>query len=222
MDAAFRRGGEAQRGAPRGATPSRGLKTKNPPRAGLSHFVLRTFLQRSCSVAILFAAIMVYQGSPFGATVIPNGPLPLTALPSVTTPALVILAALPEVSCVNQTLPSGEAAMPEGPVSATGNSVTELLAGLSRPTAWGVNRAVNQTCPSEATVMSRGTTVREPLVVGVRVMAPVVALMRTMLLLPGRLTSPDSVNHALPAGSTATSAGVFCAGTDVSAPFEMW
>jgi hypothetical protein len=36
-----------------------------------------------------------------GATAIPNGPLPLTALPSVMTPALVMLAALPLVSWVN-------------------------------------------------------------------------------------------------------------------------
>ncbi len=64
---------------------------------------------------------------------------------------------------VNHTVPSGEAAMPEGPVFVTGKSVTELLDGLRRPTAWGVNRAVNQTCPSEATVMlargHRGGTV---------------------------------------------------------------
>ena len=49
-------------------------------------------------MATLFAAIMVYQGSPLGATVIPNGLLPFTTLPSVMTPALVILAALPLVS----------------------------------------------------------------------------------------------------------------------------
>src|SRR4029453_10680161 len=110
----------------------------------------------------LFAAIMVYQGSPLGATAIPNGPLPLTALPSVMTPALVILAALPRVSWVNHTVPSGEAAMPDGPVFVTGKSVTELLDGLRRPTAWGVNRAVNQTCPSRATGMSRGATVVGP------------------------------------------------------------
>src|SRR4029453_5792803 len=105
---------------------------------------------RSCSVAILFAAIIVYQGAPAGATVIPNGPLSLTALPSVMTPALVMPAALPLVSWVNHTVPSDEAAMPEGPVLFTGNSVTELLDGSRRPTAWGVNRAVNQTCPSGA------------------------------------------------------------------------
>jgi hypothetical protein len=82
---------------------------------------------RSCSVAILFAAIIVYHGSPLGATVIPNGPLPLTALPSVMTPALVILAALPLVSWVNHTVPSGEAAMPEGPV---------LSRGTASPSCW--------------------------------------------------------------------------------------
>src|SRR6185295_8159633 len=110
---------------------------------------------------------MVYQGSPLGATVIPNGPLPLTALPSVMTPALVILAALPKVSWVNHTVPSGEAAIPEGPVFVTGKRVTELLVGLRRPTAWGVNRAVNQTCPSVSMVMCRRATVVEPSVVGV-------------------------------------------------------
>ena len=41
------------------------------------------------------AANMVYQGSPLGATVIPNGWLPLTALASVMTPTLSILAMLP-------------------------------------------------------------------------------------------------------------------------------
>src|SRR6187549_3926523 len=128
---------------------------------------------------------MVYQGSPLGATVIPNGPLPLTTLPSVMTPALVILAALPLVSCVNHTVPSGEAAMPEGPVFATGKRVTELLDGLRRPTACGVNRAVNQTWPSEATVRSRGATVVEPSVVGILVTVPVTASIRPMLLVPG-------------------------------------
>src|SRR3954468_10488098 len=102
---------------------------------------------------------MVYQGSPLGATVIPNGPLPLTALPSVMTPALVMLAALPLVSWVNHTVPSGEAAMPEGPVFAAGNSVTALAGGARRATACGVNRAVSQACASEATVMLRGATV---------------------------------------------------------------
>src|SRR3954453_4345557 len=160
---------------------------------------------------------MVYQGSPLGATVIPNGPLPLTALPSVITPALLILAALPLVSWVNHTVPSGEAAMPEGPLSVTRNSVSELLDGLRRPTAWGVNRAVNQTWPSEATVMSRGTTVVTPSVVDVLVAAPPAAGMRPMLVVPGELTSPDSVNHALPEASTATSAGL-AAVVDVNCP----
>src|SRR5215216_8153496 len=176
---------------------------------------------RSCSVAILLAAIMVYQGSPLGATVIPNGPLPLTALPSVMTPALVILAALPLVSWVNHTVPSGEAAMPEGPVLVTGNSVTELFDGLRRPTAWGVNRAVNQTWPSEATVMLRGATVVEPSVVGVVVTVPVAASMRPMLLVPGALTSPGWVNQALPATSTATSAGSET-GNDANCPSARW
>src|SRR5215213_4742430 len=123
------------------------------------------------------------------------------------TPSFVIRAALPLVSCVNHTEPSGEAAMPEGPVFATRKSVTELSDGLRRPTAWGVNRAVNQTCPSEATVMSRGATVVVPSVVAVNVTAPVAASIRPMLLVPGALTSPGWVNQALPATSTATSPG---------------
>src|SRR6187551_1973038 len=123
------------------------------------------------------------------------------------TPSFVIRAALPRVSCVNHTLPSGEAAMPEGPVFATGKSVTELSEGSRRPTAWGVNRAVNQTWPSAATVTSRGATVVVPSVVGVVVTAPVAASIRTMVLVPGALTSPGWVNQALPAASTVTSPG---------------
>lgn len=53
---------------------------------------------RSCSVAILFAAIMVYQGLPSGATVTPNGSLPFTVLPWVITPVLPMLAMLSVVS----------------------------------------------------------------------------------------------------------------------------
>src|SRR5215211_98351 len=109
--------------------------------------------------------------------------------------------------------------MPEGPVSITGKSVTELSDGLRRPTACGVNRAVNQTCPSAATVMSRGATVVEPSVVGVVVTAPVAVSIRPMLLVPGALTSPGWVNQALPATSTATSAGSET-GNDVNCPFE--
>ena len=45
----------------------------------------------------------------------PNGSRPLTALTSVITPALSILAMLPFVDWVNQTVPSGDAAMPPGP-----------------------------------------------------------------------------------------------------------
>jgi hypothetical protein len=96
-----------------------------------------------------------------------------------------------------------------------------LLDGLRRPTAWGVNRAVNQTCPSEATVTLRGATVVEPSVVGVVVTAPVAASIRPMLLVPGALTSPGWVNQALPAMSTATSAGSET-GNDVNCPFERW
>src|SRR4051812_36966765 len=105
----------------------------------------------------------------------PNGPLFFTTLASVITPALVMLAMLPFVPWVNQTDPSGEDAMPSGPTLVSGNRVTELSTGLRRPTAWGVNRAVNQTCPSAATVIARGATVVEPSVVGVLVTAPVTA-----------------------------------------------
>src|SRR4029453_17113399 len=90
--------------------------------------------------------------------------------------------------------------------------------GLRRPTAWVVNRAVNQTCPSEATVMLRGATVVEPSMVGVVVTAPVAASIRPRLLVPGALTSPGWVNQALPATSTATSAGS-TTGDEVNCPF---
>src|SRR5262245_22680419 len=149
-----------------------------------------------------------------------NGPLLLTTFPSVMTPALVMLATLPMVSWVNQTVLSGAAAMPAGPTLVRGNNVTALLGGLTRPTACGVNLAVNQTSPSVATVMSRGATVIVPSVVGVLVMAPVTASIRPMLLVPGALTSPGSVNHALPAASTATSPGSL-AGVEVNCPVEM-
>src|SRR6185295_19244323 len=97
--------------------------------------------------------------------------------------------------------------------------VTTPVDGLRRPTAWGVNRAVNQTCPSEATVMLRGATVVEPSVVGVVVTAPVAASMRPMLLVPGAFTSPGWVNQAWPATSTATSAGSDT-GNGVNCPSE--
>src|SRR4029453_9462279 len=177
---------------------------------------------RSCRVATLFAASMAYQGSPLAATVIPNGPLPLTALPSVMTPALVMRAALPLVSWVNHTVPSGAAAMPEGPgLLGVRKMVATPVDGSRRPTAWGVNRAVNQTCPSEATVMLRGATVVEPSLVGVVVTAPVAASIRPRLLVPGALTSPGWVNQALPATSTATSAGS-TTGDEVNCPFARW
>src|SRR5436190_1991329 len=98
---------------------------------------------------------MVYQGSPLGATVIPNGPLPLTALPSVTTPALVILAALPKVSWVNHTVPSGEAAMPEGPVLLVPGALTspgwvnQALPPTSTATSAGSETGNDVKCPSE-------------------------------------------------------------------------
>src|SRR5262245_45580914 len=110
--------------------------------------------------------------------------------------------------------------MPDGPVFVTGKRVTELLDGLRRPTAWGVNRAVNHTCPSSATVTSRGATVVEPSVVGVVVTAPVAASIRPMMLVPGALTSPGCVNQALPFTSTATSPGSET-GNDVNCALEI-
>jgi hypothetical protein len=90
------------------------------------------------------ALIIVYQGLPLGATVIPNGSLFLTTLPSVTTPSSVILAMLPSVVWVNHTEPSaGEAAMSCGPgLSVSGNSRTSFVSGASSavsssPTPWG-------------------------------------------------------------------------------------
>src|SRR4051794_15794680 len=104
------------------------------------------------------------------------------------TPALSILATFPLVVWLNQTVPSGDAAMPSGPgLLGVRKRVTAPLPGLRRPTAWGVNLAVNQTCPSDATVMLCGATVVEPLVVGVSVTAPVTASIRPMLLVPGAL-----------------------------------
>jgi hypothetical protein len=78
----------------------------------------------------------VYQGSPFGATVTPNGVLPLTLFPSVTVPADVIRATLPASDCANQPEPSGAAAIPSGPVLASANSVTAPVAG-SRKQPYG-------------------------------------------------------------------------------------
>ena len=45
----------------------------------------------------MLASNIVYQGSPLGATVIPNGKLFFTTLPSVMVPESVILATLPLV-----------------------------------------------------------------------------------------------------------------------------
>ena len=104
------------------------------------------------------AASIVYQGSPSGSTVIPNGWLPFTVFVSVIVPSLVIRAALPLVVCVNQTEPSGAAAMSCGPTSVSGNSVTTPVAGSRRPTPWGVKRAVNQMRPSVAIASERGTS----------------------------------------------------------------
>jgi hypothetical protein len=66
-----------------------------------------------------------------GATVKPNGSLFLTTLPSVMTPASVIWAMLPLVVWVNQTVPSGDAAMPSGPTLVSGNSDARTPAPLS-------------------------------------------------------------------------------------------
>ena len=99
--------------------------------------------------------------------------------------------------------------------------VTPPVAGSRRPTACGVNRAVNQTCPSAATVMLCGATAVDSSLVGVLVTAPVAASMRPMLPVPGALTSPGWVNQALPAASTATSAGSET-GNDVNYPSASW
>jgi hypothetical protein len=63
--------------------------------------------------------------------------------------------------------------------------------------------------------MARGATVVEPSVVAVLVTAPLTGSIRPTVLVPGALTSPGSVNHALPAVSTATSEGSL-AGKDVN------
>src|ERR671912_487344 len=108
-------------------------------------------------VAILFAFNIVYQGSPLGATVMPNGSLFLTTLPSVMTPSSVIRAMLPLVDWVNHTEPSEEAAMPSGPTFVSGNSRTLLfVSGSSSPTPCGAKRAVNQMSRWEGPVSCRG------------------------------------------------------------------
>src|ERR687894_1069685 len=150
----------------------------------------------NCKVAILLAASIVYQGSPLGATVMPNGSLFLTTLPSVMTPASVIRAMLPLVDWVNHTEPSEEAAMPSGPTFVSGNSRTLFVSGSSSPTPCGVKRAVNHISSSEATVSWRGVSW-----VGVTVTAPVAGLSSPI---PG---ASGAVNHTLPPESTATSAG---------------
>ena len=122
--------------------------------------------------------------------------LEMTTLLSVTTPASVIWAVLPLVVWVNQTVPSGEAAMPSGPTLVSGNSVTSPVAGTSRPTPCGVKRAVNQMSPSAAMVSCRGTSV-----VGVIVTAPVAG---SSLPIPG---SSGAVNQTIPASSTTVSLG---------------
>ena len=84
-------------------------------RAGVAQEPRPFTIYLSCKVAILFAAIIVYRGSPSGATVMPNGSLPLTTLPSVMTPSSVIWAMFSLVVWVNQIGPSGDAAIPSGP-----------------------------------------------------------------------------------------------------------
>src|SRR5918997_2264308 len=150
----------------------------------------------NCKVAILLAASIVYQGSPLGATVMPNGSLFLTTLPSVMTPASVIRAMLTLVVWVNHTEPSGEAAMPSGPTETSRNSRTLFVSGSSSPTPCGTKRAVNQMSPSEATVSCRGVRT-----VGVTVTAPVAG---SSLPIPG---SRGAVNQTNPAASTTTSIG---------------
>jgi hypothetical protein len=116
--------------------------------------------QRSWNSAILFADIIVNQGSPWVSTVMPNGSLPLTALDSVMTPALVIRATCPlgRQREPDRTVGGGPA-MPSGPPLAIGNTVISFVAGFSRETACGSKRVVNQTWPSVATVISRGKPV---------------------------------------------------------------
>ena len=140
-----------------------------------------------------------YQGSPSGATVMPNGSLPFTTLPSVITPSSVIRAMLPLVFCVNQTVPSGDAAMPSGPTLVSGNSVTSPVAGTSRPTPAGCYRQSDSKpdIPSVAMVSCRGVRVT----VGVTVTAPVSG---SSLPIPG---SRGAVNQTNPAASTTASLG---------------
>ena len=106
-------------------------------------------------MATLFAAIIVYQGWPFAATTIPNGWLPLTTFASVITPAFVMLAMFPFVVWVNHMDPSGAAVTACGPSVVRGKMVTVPVAGSRRPTACGVNLALNHPCPSVATAMPR-------------------------------------------------------------------
>jgi hypothetical protein len=78
-------------------------------------------------VAILLALIIVNQGSPLVATVIPVGSLPLTAFDWVViTPSGVIRAMFPAVERVNYIEPSGAGAMSSGPPS-TGNNCTAFV-----------------------------------------------------------------------------------------------
>src|SRR5207249_3975970 len=78
----------------------------------------------------LVRAGSVYHGSPLGAIVIPKDSLPLMLRPSVIAPSAVIRAMLPATDWANHTEPSGDAAMPSGPVpDARGNSVTWLVDG---------------------------------------------------------------------------------------------
>src|SRR5829696_1447886 len=106
----------------------------------------------------------------------------------------------PLVVWVNQTVPSGDAAMPSGPTLVSGNSVTAPVAspgtGTSRPTPCGTKRAVNQISPSAAMVSCRGTRS-----VGVTVTEPVAG---SSLPIPG---VPGAVNHTNPPASTTASAG---------------
>ncbi len=69
-----------------------------------------------------------------------------------------MLAMLPLAVWVNQTVPSGDAAMSSGPGwLGVGNVPTTPVTGSSRPTpCWVVNLEVNQIWPSVAMVICRG------------------------------------------------------------------
>src|SRR5829696_9373898 len=158
-------------------------------------------------MAILSESSIVNQGSPLGATVIPKGPLPLTAFDWVViTPSGVIRAMFPASKRVNHIEPSAAGAMSSGPPS-TGNNLTSsalgLGAGLMRPTACE-NLSVNHTAPSLAMLISRGKPSTS-----ISLTTPVVGSSRPIWPLA-------SVNYVNDTGATVTSRGtVFGAGSSV-------